>query len=277
MKTWGETSHHPLLCLHDCVDNAAYFDGIIPLLPQNLFIVSIDLPGHGHSSHLSTGIPYRVLDYVTQISRVNEYFKWHNISILGHGLGGVIGLYFSACFPSVVDTLILINPTFNIVNKKQQVNRFKTYADNVLSMEVCNQDRLSMLYKKNAFQKILVWRRSNNLPELNSVLERNVVREQSGFVLSVDHRVLSVEYPVVDENQLSDLFAKVVCRILLITSNQQNVKERTVISDLTLKHTKDKSKNKCKIIAGDHDILLTEPNLMALEISSFLKYLKCSL
>ena len=67
------------------LDNAGSFDKLIPLLssgelfrdplptsPQNvltadLYVVAIDLPGHGQSSHRPRGMPYHYVDYLGDI------------------------------------------------------------------------------------------------------------------------------------------------------------------------------------------------------------------
>lgn len=46
------------MTVHGWNDNAGTFDKLIPMLPQDLYIVAVDMPGHGLSSHLPPGITY---------------------------------------------------------------------------------------------------------------------------------------------------------------------------------------------------------------------------
>ena len=41
--------------MHGYMDNAGTFDRLIPLLPDKFYVVAIDLPGHGFSSHVPYG------------------------------------------------------------------------------------------------------------------------------------------------------------------------------------------------------------------------------
>ncbi|KAG6800186.1 serine hydrolase isoform X3 [Apis mellifera caucasica] len=59
-KWWGPMDQQPIVAIHGWQDNAGTFDKLIPLLPSNVAILAIDLPGHGLSSHLPSGQFYYV-------------------------------------------------------------------------------------------------------------------------------------------------------------------------------------------------------------------------
>lgn len=50
-KWYGSRDEQPMLALHGWLDNCGTFDRLIPLLPTKIPVFSIDLPGHGRSSH----------------------------------------------------------------------------------------------------------------------------------------------------------------------------------------------------------------------------------
>ena len=56
-KVWGSLKDHSIKCIamHGYMDNAGTFDRLIPLLPDQFYVVAIDLPGHGFSSHVPYG------------------------------------------------------------------------------------------------------------------------------------------------------------------------------------------------------------------------------
>ena len=60
-KCWGNPDGLPVLAFHGWLDNAATFDNLAPLLPE-LRILSLDLPGHGHSDHRPSGSAYYFID-----------------------------------------------------------------------------------------------------------------------------------------------------------------------------------------------------------------------
>lgn len=51
-KWWGPKDKQPIIAIHGWQDNAGTFDPLIELLPKDLSILCIDLPGHGRSSHI---------------------------------------------------------------------------------------------------------------------------------------------------------------------------------------------------------------------------------
>lgn len=51
-KWWGPRDKQPIIAIHGWQDNAGTFDPLIELLPKDLSILCIDLPGHGLSSHI---------------------------------------------------------------------------------------------------------------------------------------------------------------------------------------------------------------------------------
>lgn len=108
-KWWGRKDARPILALHGWQNNAGTFDVLIPLLPNNLAFLAIDFPGHGLSSYFPEGMMYHSIDYVNVVLILMKKMKWNSISILGHSMGAVIGLWFAAMFPDKVDLLISID------------------------------------------------------------------------------------------------------------------------------------------------------------------------
>lgn len=82
------------LALHGWQDNCGTFDKLIPLLPDHYYVVAIDFPGHGWSSHLPKGTFYNDTMFVLQVERVIQFLGWKHrpFTILGHSMGAAIGL-----------------------------------------------------------------------------------------------------------------------------------------------------------------------------------------
>lgn len=54
-KWWGPRTEQPIIAIHGWQDNAGTWDTLIPLLPESISVLAIDLPGHGLSSHYPKG------------------------------------------------------------------------------------------------------------------------------------------------------------------------------------------------------------------------------
>lgn len=84
------------LCLHGWLDNANSFVPMMPYLPD-MDLVALDLPGHGHSSHLQG--PYSVLDTAVRCLGIANALEWDTFHVVGHSLGGSIALMMAVAAP----------------------------------------------------------------------------------------------------------------------------------------------------------------------------------
>ena len=79
-KWWGPTDKQPIVAIHGWQDNSGTFDKLAQLL-SSVAILSIDLPGHGISSHLPLGQFYYIFwDGVLTLRRIVKYYKWNKVS-----------------------------------------------------------------------------------------------------------------------------------------------------------------------------------------------------
>ena len=82
-KCWGNPNGLPVLAFHGWLDNAATFDNLAPLLPE-LRIMSLDLPGHGHSDHRPSGSAYYFIDLVMVVIEVADVLGLESFSLHHH-------------------------------------------------------------------------------------------------------------------------------------------------------------------------------------------------
>lgn len=80
------------------------------MLPQDIPIFCIDLPGHGKSSHYPKGMHYYLFwDGIALIRRIVKYFNWKDLILMGHSLGGALSFMYAASFPKDVKKFISID------------------------------------------------------------------------------------------------------------------------------------------------------------------------
>lgn len=109
-KWWGSRLKQPILAIHGWQDNAGTFDRLCPLLPNDIPILAIDLPGHGRSSHYPKGMHYYIFwDGISLIRRIAKYYGWTKLTLLGHSLGGALSFMYAAAFPDDVESFISID------------------------------------------------------------------------------------------------------------------------------------------------------------------------
>jgi len=72
-------------------------------------VIALDLPGHGQSFHRPPGESYEMLDYVRDLAQFLECHAPEGAILLGHSLGGIIGLLLAVAAPDRVRGLIMID------------------------------------------------------------------------------------------------------------------------------------------------------------------------
>ncbi|MGK0291302.1 MAG: pimeloyl-ACP methyl ester carboxylesterase [bacterium] len=108
-KTWGHAKNPPILAIHGWLDNAGSFDKLAPLLADQLYIIAIDLPGHGNSDHFKDSHGYQFIDYIPFIFEIAQFFQWEHFSLLGHSLGAGVSSIASGVFPEKIHKLMLLD------------------------------------------------------------------------------------------------------------------------------------------------------------------------
>jgi pimeloyl-ACP methyl ester carboxylesterase len=107
-QTWGDTRGKPVLALHGWLDNSASFIKLAPQL-KDMFIVAIDMAGHGYSDHRPWPGSYNIWDDLIDILALADHFGWDHFSLLGHSRGAIIAALFAASQPERIDKLILLD------------------------------------------------------------------------------------------------------------------------------------------------------------------------
>ena len=107
-QLWGDASLPPLLALHGWLDNAGSFARLAPLLADRHHVIALELPGHGHSDHLSVGSDYHFLDYVRDVLAVADALRLARFALLGHSLGAGVASLVAAAMPERITRLFLI-------------------------------------------------------------------------------------------------------------------------------------------------------------------------
>jgi pimeloyl-ACP methyl ester carboxylesterase len=107
-QIWGAADAPPLLALHGWLDNAGSFAFLAPRLADRFRVIALELPGHGHSSHLPAGISYHYVDYVSAVVSAADALGLERYHLLGHSLGAGIASLVAAAMSKRIEQLFLI-------------------------------------------------------------------------------------------------------------------------------------------------------------------------
>ncbi|MGF1724140.1 alpha/beta hydrolase [Photobacterium nomapromontoriensis] len=97
-----------LLMLHGWQDNAASFTSLFDTLAIHYHVIAIDWPGHGLSAPRAADNYYHFVDYVDDLAQIIDFLALPQVSILGHSLGALVAVCYTAAFAERVQSLVLI-------------------------------------------------------------------------------------------------------------------------------------------------------------------------
>lgn len=89
---WGSENQTTLLFLHGLGSTAASFTEIATLLSIKYRILAVDLPGHGESTFIKEEKFFSTESLAKWVVQVLEHYKIGKVHVVGHSIGGNIGL-----------------------------------------------------------------------------------------------------------------------------------------------------------------------------------------
>jgi pimeloyl-ACP methyl ester carboxylesterase len=104
---WGPADAPPLVLLHGVRDHARSWDRIAAALADRWRVLAPDLRGHGDSEHATGGF-YPSEAYVFDLAELVETQKLADLVIVGHSLGGNVGLRYAGLYPEKVRRIAAI-------------------------------------------------------------------------------------------------------------------------------------------------------------------------
>ena len=102
---WGEETAPPLVLLHGVRDHARSWDRIAAAFAGRYRVIAPDLRGHGDSAW--SGF-YPAEAFLLDLAEVARTFELAPFDLIGHSLGGNIGLRYAGLYPEQVRRVVAI-------------------------------------------------------------------------------------------------------------------------------------------------------------------------
>jgi len=105
---WGNDAAPPLILIHGGRDHCRSWDEVARALQPNFHVLAPDLRGHGDSDW-AKGSSYSLSDYVYDLTRLMQSAAVQEAAVVGHSMGGMIGLMFAGAYPDRVSRLAVLD------------------------------------------------------------------------------------------------------------------------------------------------------------------------
>jgi pimeloyl-ACP methyl ester carboxylesterase len=103
----GPRSASPVVLIHCFSCAMDWWDGMVPLLARNHRVVTVDLLGHGGSEKPGSG--YTPDNQAQVVAEALERLDVTAATVVGHSLGGSVGVALSEQSPELVDRLTIVD------------------------------------------------------------------------------------------------------------------------------------------------------------------------
>jgi pimeloyl-ACP methyl ester carboxylesterase len=105
---WGNDAAPLLVLIHGGRDHCRSWDETARALQPYFHIIAPDLRGHGDSDW-AKGSSYSLSDYLYDLTRLARSVSAHKLTIVGHSMGGMIGLMYAGTYPDKVERLAVLD------------------------------------------------------------------------------------------------------------------------------------------------------------------------
>jgi pimeloyl-ACP methyl ester carboxylesterase len=111
----------PVVLLHGFLENKKMWKDYVALFSEKYRVITIDLLGHGESDCL--GYVHSMEDNANVVYEVLAASKIEKAVVLGHSMGGYVGLAFAELYPKNIQKLVLLNSTSKEDSAEKKLNR----------------------------------------------------------------------------------------------------------------------------------------------------------
>lgn len=103
----GARTGSPVVLIHCFSCAMDWWDGMVPLLERNHRVITVDLLGHGGSEKPGSG--YTPPNQAKVVAEALERLGVRNATVVGHSLGGSVGVALTEQSPALVERLVIID------------------------------------------------------------------------------------------------------------------------------------------------------------------------
>ena len=221
---WGNPDGPPMLLIHGGRDHCRNWDWVAEHFAKDYHIIAPDLRGHGDSQWEASG-NYTQISYVYDIAQLIQQKNMHDVTVIGHSLGGAIALMYTALFPERVKKLVAIEgmgPSPSLAAKQAEISindRVRSWVDDMRKLS----GRLPRRYDTldDAFKRM----RDEN-PHLSEEQARHLTlhganqNEDGTYSWKFDNYVRVFSMSGLPNEQVKKMYGEISCPTLLMRGEE---------------------------------------------------------
>ncbi|CAB3381410.1 Hypothetical predicted protein [Cloeon dipterum] len=272
-KWWGPQDKQPVIALHGWQENCSSFDPLMKILPADLSILALDMPGNGLSSWFKTQGTFHVLEDVVGLRAVIKHLNCKKpIRFLCHSYSIGIGFTYASSFPTEVDRTMGIdmmkpmsmNPNTLTKHGGQGLDKLVDYHLNESNKEATLEEHAAQ-YRKGTMN-------SMSMEHAKLLMERmTVVNPATGlYTISRDPRIKIQFYYSFPNEFICEMAKQLKCKILFLKASKGLVFE----SPKVIKEVVDVIEKSTDVmfaeVDGTHHVHMEKPHLIAPHVLRFL-------
>ena len=105
----GRAGSPPVMLVHGGGAHAGWWTAVAPLLAKRYDVVVPELSGHGDSGHREQ---YSAEIWVAELAEIAARVGWVTFDLVGHSMGGKVGVFLATHRPDVLDRLVMVDSAF---------------------------------------------------------------------------------------------------------------------------------------------------------------------
>jgi pimeloyl-ACP methyl ester carboxylesterase len=262
-KAWGNPEATPILALHGWLDNANSFDQIAQDLQKNYYFIAVDLPGHGHSSHLPLSSHYHFTDGIFTIVQIIEALGLDKIHLLGHSMGACLSSLVAGVAPHRLLSLSLIEGLGPFSKPEETASQQLSQYLNFLSHKNSKKRKGYMKFESSALARSIKGYVSFEIAKI--LCQRGTIEEEGNYYWRHDRRLLNPSPLQMTEEQILSCLRNIQAATYLIWASNG------FSFDSLLMQERIKSVKNIKIehVDGGHHIHMEQPELVSKLLNRF--------
>lgn len=166
----------PIVFLHGFLENKEMWQEYVALFSEKYRVITIDLLGHGETDSL--GYVHSMEENANAVHEVLEHLNIEKAIIVGHSMGGYVGLAFAELYPNNVRKLVLLNSTSKEDSAEKKLNRTRAIKAVKQNYEAFVSLAIANLFSEN--------NRTRLAKEIEKVKEQALKTPLQGIIASLE-------------------------------------------------------------------------------------------